>query len=60
MWLFLFHRHDEKVKLELTLIGNREEQERKEIQIGKEEVKVSLETAWYSTKKTLKILLEND
>ena len=43
--MFLFHSHNEKVKLELILNGNREEQERKGIQIGKEEVKLSLETA---------------
>jgi len=42
--MFLFHSHNEKVKLELILNGNREEQERKGIQIGKE-VKLSLATA---------------
>ena len=49
-----------KLKLELILIVNKEEQEIKGIQIGKEEVKLSLETAWYYTKKTLKIPSEND
>ena len=45
IWLFLLHSHDEKVKFELILIGNRDSQERKGIQIGKEEVKPSLVTA---------------
>ena len=60
IWLFLFHSHDEKVTFELILIGNREEQERKGIQIGKEEVKLTLATAWYYTKKTVQIPSETD
>ena len=49
------------IVLEVLAIAVREEKEIKAIQIRKEAINLSLlQTTWYCTKKTLKIVSEND